>query len=81
MENLTDGLLVELNKAMKYNSHIYIGDVINIVLDLKNISRKYDSEFNCYPSNRVTQMEFNGTNRSLYDALVFYNKTKGKINE
>ena len=73
MKNNND-LLNELSKAMDSNPGMYIGDLIEYVVDRQHPSRKSE---NGYLNERVHQyVNYNITNQLLYDSLVKYNKTR-----
>jgi hypothetical protein len=69
-------LLNELSTAMKSNPDLYIGDLIEHVLDFSHPTRL--QEHNYYNVVKI-QENYPVTNSMLHDALVKYNNKQKRI--
>lgn len=67
-----DSLLSEISKAMDSNPDMYIGDLLEYIVDRTHATRKGDNPHYIYKSDE----KYSVTNSLLYDSLVKYNKSR-----
>lgn len=69
---MKEKLLSEISKAMNSNPDMYIGDLLEYVVERTHATRKEDTPYYLHNNN----VKYSLTNLILYDALVKYNKSR-----
>lgn len=72
---LKEQLLNEISSAMDSNPDMYIGDLLEYIVDRSHPTRKQNTEYYVYKQD----IKYPVSNSLLYDALVRYNKNQKRV--